>query len=80
MHIDLIPQCDPSAGCITCGDEGIEMLVTSLGGADGLTVCTDADGVTSEVDTTLVGPVAPGHRVLVHAGVAIATLGREDLR
>ena len=73
MHIDLAPQCDPSTGCITCADEGIEMHVIAIG-ADGLMECSDADGVVTEVDTTLVGPVAPGHRVLVHAGVAIARL------
>ena len=50
------------------------MHVMSLG-ADGLAVCAEADGAMSEVDTTLVEPVAPGHRLLVHAGVAIARLG-----
>ena len=52
------------------------MHVMSVG-ADGLAVCAEPDGATSEVDTTLVEPVAPGARVLVHAGVAIARLGQE---
>jgi hydrogenase maturation factor len=77
MHIDLAPQCDASTGCITCADEGIEMQVIAIGGADGLMACADADGGTSEVDITLVEPVEPGDRVLVHAGVAIARLARE---
>ena len=74
MHLDPTPRCDASTGCITCADEGIEMHVMSVG-ADRLAVCAEPDGGTSEVDTTLVEPVAPGHRLLVHAGVAIARLG-----
>jgi hydrogenase assembly chaperone HypC/HupF len=54
------------------------MRVVSIGGADGLAACADADGVTSEVDTALVDPVDPGDRVLVHAGVAIARLDGEE--
>ena len=79
MYIDLAPQCDPTVGCITCADEGVEMQVISIG-ADGLTSCGDAAGAMSEVDTTLVEPVAPGDRVLVHAGVAIARLDGEGRR
>ena len=44
-------------------------------GRDGLSVCA-ADGgtVRTEVMTDLVGDLAQGDRVLVHAGVAIAKL------
>ena len=54
--------------CVTCSDEGVPMRVLDAGD-DGLAVC---DG--GEVMTELVGPVAPGDTVLVHAGVAIARL------
>jgi hydrogenase maturation factor len=41
--------------------------------ARGLALCSD--GVQrSSVETALVEPVAPGDRLLVHAGTAIATL------
>jgi hydrogenase maturation factor len=57
--------------CITCSDEGRPMQVVSLS-EDGA-VCVDEDGVKHEdVAVELVEPVAPGDRILVHAGVAIA--------
>jgi hydrogenase maturation factor len=37
----------------------------------------DDTGVATEIDTMLVGPVAPGDRLLVHAGTAIARIGEE---
>jgi hydrogenase maturation factor len=39
--------------------------------------CTDAAGAEAEVETALVDALSPGDRVLVHAGVAIATLAPE---
>jgi hydrogenase maturation factor len=57
--------------CITCGDEGVPMQVVSLS-VDGAT-CVEEDGTQHEgIAVDLVEPVAPGDRVLVHAGVAIA--------
>jgi hypothetical protein len=55
--------------CITCSDEGVPMRVRDVRD-DGLAVCED--GV--EVMTELVGPVAPGDDLLVHAGVALTRL------
>jgi hydrogenase maturation factor len=56
--------------CITCSDEGVSMRVVSLS-EDGA-VCVDEDGSTHErIAIDLVEPVAPGDRILVHAGVAI---------
>ena len=55
--------CDPHGGCITCGDEGIEMRVEGV-----------EDGAREEVDLALVAPVAPGDLVLVHAKVALVRL------
>jgi hydrogenase maturation factor len=40
-----------------------------------LASCIDESGSTSEVMIDLVGDVAPGDTVLVHAGVAIALTG-----
>jgi hydrogenase expression/formation protein HypC len=65
------PGCEPGGHCVTCSDEGIPMQVVSVS-ADGA-ACVDADGGRHEgVALDLVGPVAPGDQVIVHAGVAIA--------
>jgi hydrogenase maturation factor len=62
--------------CITCGDQGLPLRIVALEG-DGLARCSD-DAAPSEPDTTvdvqLVGEVAPGDLVLVHAGVALVRL------
>ena len=52
--------------CVTCADEAVPMRVTEV--RDGATLC---DGGV-EVMTDLVGTVAPGDELLVHAGAAIA--------
>jgi hydrogenase maturation factor len=59
--------------CVTCSDEGVPMRVLESG-ADGLSVCLDAEGGRSEVMTELVGTLEPGDEVLVHAGVALVRL------
>ncbi|MDX6565761.1 MAG: HupF/HypC family [Gaiellales bacterium] len=41
---------------------------------DGLALCCTEEGVASEVMTDLVGAVARGDAVLVHAGVALTRL------
>jgi hydrogenase expression/formation protein HypC len=64
-------------GCITCGDVAVPLTVVStdeIGDAR----CVDDDGRAEVVATDLVGPVAPGDRVLVHAGVAIARVADEE--
>ena len=63
--------------CITCSDEGTPMRVLRI--ADSLAACRDPDGVLQEVEIDLVAPVALGETVLVHAGVAIANLGRDPV-
>jgi hydrogenase maturation factor len=68
-----VSACDPHAGCITCGDVGVEMRVTRV--ADGLALCEDVGGDEREVEVGLVEPVAAGDRVLVHADVALVRLG-----
>jgi hydrogenase maturation factor len=71
----LAPLCDHTTGCITCGDEAIAMEVIAVDEARGLALCADPDAERSTVETALVEPVAPGDRLLVHAGTAIARAG-----
>jgi hydrogenase assembly chaperone HypC/HupF len=59
--------------CITCGDAGIAMRVLELD-RDGAR-CAGRDGVAQSVAIDLVGAVAVGDELLVHAGVAISALG-----
>ena len=76
-HTDLrdVPAC-VAEHCITCSDEGLPLRIVALEG-DGLARCRD-DAAPAEpcatVDVQLVGDVAPGDLVLVHAGVALALL------
>jgi hydrogenase maturation factor len=59
--------------CITCSDEGVPMRVVEAD-VDGVALCCSDEGVASEVMTDLVGAVARGDSVLVHAGVALTRL------
>jgi hydrogenase maturation factor len=59
--------------CITCSDEGIPMRVERIDDVRRLALCAAEDGSRSTVEIELVD-VAPGDRVLVHAGVALAEL------
>ena len=61
-------SCDEER-CITCGDEGIPMRVEKSDRQSA--ICVDQQGARHEVAVDLVGPLTPGDRVLVHAGVAI---------
>ena len=68
---------DPVCGsdhCITCGDDGVPMLVVEVDGERGLAICADQTGALTSVETALVEPVAVGDELLVHAAVAIAAL------
>jgi hydrogenase maturation factor len=56
-----------STHCVTCSDEGIPMRVLEARD-DGTALCEGG----TEVMTDLVGPVAVGDELLVHAGVALA--------
>jgi hydrogenase maturation factor len=53
--------------CVTCSDEALPLRVTEL--RTGATAICEPD---VEVMTDLVGPVAVGDVLLVHAGVALA--------
>ena len=74
----LAPVCDSSTHCITCGDVAIPMSVMRLDGERGLALCADNDGNSETVEIDLVAPVAPGDKILVHAGTAIASLPQEE--
>ncbi len=74
----LAPTCDYTTGCITCGDVALPLTVTRLDDERGLALCADGDGNSETVEIDLVAPVAPGDRLLVHAGTAIARLTEED--
>ena len=65
------PECD-DGHCVTCSDEGRVGEVRSV---DGTVARVLLAGRTDEVDVSLVAPVAVDQLVLVHAGVALATLG-----
>ncbi len=66
------PACDTRSGCITCGDEGIPMRVVQA--RPDIAVCIDDHGALHEVAIELVDTVSVGTRLLIHAGVAIASL------
>ena len=66
-------SCSADDHCITCSDEGIPMRVMKTTD-EGLALCSTGDGAQSEVMLDLVGAVAVGDAVLVHAGVALARL------
>lgn len=68
--------CRAEPGCITCGDVAVVLTVDLVRGVDA--VCRDEAGRLEVVATELVGPVASGQRLLVHAGVAIETV-RDEL-
>jgi hydrogenase maturation factor len=74
-----VEHCDHEAGCITCGDTAVPMVVLTVDRERGLAVCASpgepADTRPTEtVETALVDPVTAGDRLLVHAGTALQTL------
>jgi len=65
--------------CVTCSDEGrLAEVVTPPEAAFLPATVRTADGL-EEVDVTLVGDVAPGDLVLVHAGGAIARIDELEM-
>lgn len=65
------PDCTGEV-CVTCSDDGQVGEIRAVG-EDGTAEAVVA-GRAAEVDVRLVGPVAPGDLVLVHAGVALTIL------
>jgi hydrogenase maturation factor len=72
------PVCSAEPGCITCGDVAVVLTVAAVVGSDA--DCRDEAGRCERVAVELVGPVTPGDRLLVHAGVALERLDRPALR
>jgi hydrogenase maturation factor len=73
MTDGLIPSCDHTSGCITCGDEAVRMRVLRIDRERGLALCAaEVGGEHSTVEIALVQPVAEDDVLLVHAGTAIA--------
>jgi hydrogenase maturation factor len=78
MTDGLIPSCDHTTGCITCGDEAVRMKVVRIDPERELALCaTEGSADRSTVEIALVQPVSEGDHVLVHAGTAIAHAGSE---
>jgi hydrogenase maturation factor len=71
MELDPAP-----ARCITCSDEGLPMRVLAFADDAGQAVCADEAGAEQSVAVDLLESVAIGDDILVHAGVAIAHMGR----
>jgi hydrogenase assembly chaperone HypC/HupF len=69
--------CDHDEHCITCGDVAVEMTVLRVDGERGLALC-EVGGAKETVETGLVGAVAPGDGLLVHAGTALQVIARAD--
>jgi hydrogenase maturation factor len=67
-------SCADPRHCITCGDEGVPMEVERIDEARGLALCSAEGGERSTVEIALVGSVARGDRLLVHAGTALVRL------
>jgi len=60
--------------CITCGDVALPLRVQSVDHDRMLALCIRDDGKSESVEIALVGDVAEGDELLVHAGTAIAHL------
>ena len=72
-------SCSDPNHCITCGDSGVPMTVVGVDWVRGLALCEDSDGARHSVEIALVGAVATGDRLLVHAGTAIAALADAEV-
>jgi hydrogenase maturation factor len=66
--------CDHDAGCITCGDVAVAVAVLRVDQERELALCATDGGEKETVETALVGRVAPGDALLVHAGTALQRL------
>jgi hydrogenase maturation factor len=78
MTDGLIPSCDHTTGCITCGDEAVRMKVVRIEAERELALCaTEGSDDRSTVEIALVQPVSEGDHLLVHAGTAIAHAGSQ---
>ncbi len=68
-------ELDAEGHCVTCSDEALPAKVLRIDQEVGLALVSVKD-TTEEIDITLVEDIEPGDTVLVHGGVAIATLDK----
>lgn len=68
---------DAEGHCITCSDEALPARVLRIDQELGTALVEVVDGPV-EVDITLVDEVVPGNWLLVHGGVAIATMDSRE--
>ena len=73
-------DCHGDSGCITCGDVAVEMTVLRVDEQRRLALCAAAGGEKETVETELVGEVACGEELLVHAGTALQRLSAAPRR
>ena len=75
VSVTNAPTCelDAEGHCITCSDEAVTVQVLRVDSETGIALVTVQDK-TEEVDITLVEDVVPGDWLLVHGGVAIASV------
>jgi hydrogenase maturation factor len=74
----VTPACDDPYHCVTCSDEGVAMRVVAVDEDRALALCAAPDGARTSVEVALVGAVAPGDALLVHAGTALTRLEDGD--
>jgi hydrogenase expression/formation protein HypC len=72
--------CDDPHHCATCADEGVAMRVVAVDEDRGLALCAAPGGERASVEIALVGAVAPGDGLLVHAGTALTRIDAEGVR
>jgi hydrogenase maturation factor len=79
MTDGLAPSCEHLEGCITCGDEAVEMTILRIDRERDLALCGLASDPAKHesVEIALVHPVAEGDSILVHAATAIARIDSE---
>jgi hydrogenase maturation factor len=74
-----VTDCSGEEHCITCGDVAVAMRVIETDPAERLAWCREDGADAGEwVDVELVGDVAPGDAVLVHAGTALVRLTEHE--
>lgn len=69
VHTDCAPTAD--GHCITCSDEALVATVLRIEQENSVALVS-VQGLTEEIDITLVDTVVAGDQVLVHGGVAVA--------
>lgn len=74
---DLNCKLDAEGHCATCSDEAVSVVVLHIYLETGVALVALQDNKTEEIDISLVDNVVPGDLLLVHGGVAIASLPEE---